>query len=77
MPLDVLLETAFDELHRRLGWDLHRVLLITELDTAFGQSIRQRDVLEYFRAIEPVFLAQHVDNLGVGFASEHAHAVAF
>ncbi|HEY6323807.1 MAG TPA: hypothetical protein VJA16_19875 [Thermoanaerobaculia bacterium] len=43
VPLDVLLETAFDELHRRLGWDLHRVLLITELDTAFGQSIRQRD----------------------------------
>jgi hypothetical protein len=44
VPLDVLLETAFDELHRRLGWDLHRVLLITELDTAFGQSIRQREV---------------------------------
>jgi len=44
VPLDVLLETAFGELHRRLGWDLHRALLITELDTAFGQSIRQRDV---------------------------------
>lgn len=43
VPLDVLLETAFDELHRRLGWDPHRALLITELDTAFGQSIRQRD----------------------------------
>jgi hypothetical protein len=43
LPLDVLLETAFDELHRRLGWDPNRVLLITELDTAFGQSIRQRD----------------------------------
>jgi hypothetical protein len=44
VPLDVLLKTAFDELQRRLGWDLHRVLLITELDTAFGQSIRQRDI---------------------------------
>jgi hypothetical protein len=39
LPLDVLLRTALVELHRRMGWDLSKVVLVSELDTAFGQSV--------------------------------------
>ncbi len=38
-PLDVLLSTALQELHDRMGWHLGRTALITELDTSFGDSV--------------------------------------
>jgi hypothetical protein len=40
VPLDVLLPTALENLHDGMGWDLRKLVLITELDTAFGQSVR-------------------------------------
>ncbi|HYL05932.1 MAG TPA: hypothetical protein VE075_07820 [Thermoanaerobaculia bacterium] len=41
VPLDVLLHTALADLHDHMGWDLRKTALITELDTAFGQSVQQ------------------------------------
>jgi hypothetical protein len=42
VPLDVLLQTALEDLRDRMGWDLRKLVLITELDTAFGQSVRRK-----------------------------------
>jgi hypothetical protein len=42
-PLDVLLSTSLYELHRRMGWNLHRMVLITEIDTSFGDSVPNPD----------------------------------
>ena len=41
VPLDVLLDTALEDLREGMGWDLRKTALITELDTAFGQSVQR------------------------------------
>jgi hypothetical protein len=46
VPLDVLLHTALEDLRENMGWDLSKTVLITELDTAFGQSVQSEQSAE-------------------------------
>lgn len=53
VPLDVLLYVSLSQLKLRMGWDLRKVVLITELDTAFGQSVQQSGAHMPDRACQP------------------------
>ncbi len=46
LPDDVLHERAFDFLRHEMGWDLGKVALLTEADTAYGQKFLETETQE-------------------------------
>ncbi|HKI06720.1 MAG TPA: hypothetical protein VKK31_32380 [Thermoanaerobaculia bacterium] len=43
LPNDVLNDRAFDFLRDEMGWDLRRIALLTEADTAYGRSVLEAE----------------------------------